>query len=53
MTIIYAFLASVLVLPSLLALWTRYLGPEVSFDVPTGEFSAASDSGTVEEAQDD
>jgi predicted RND superfamily exporter protein len=53
MTIIYAFLASVLVLPSLLVLWTRYLGPEVSFDRPTGEFPAASDSGTVEEAQDD
>jgi predicted RND superfamily exporter protein len=27
LTIIYAFLASVLVLPSLLVLWTRYLGP--------------------------
>jgi len=28
LTIIYAFLASVLVLPSLLVLWTRYFGPE-------------------------
>ena len=27
LTIVYAFLASVLVLPSLLVLWTRYLGP--------------------------
>ncbi|RBI60727.1 Patched family protein [halophilic archaeon] len=27
LTIIYSFLASVFVLPSLLALWTRYLGP--------------------------
>jgi predicted RND superfamily exporter protein len=28
MTIIYAFLAAVLVLPSLLVVWTRYAGPE-------------------------
>jgi predicted RND superfamily exporter protein len=28
LTIIYAFLASVLVLPSLLVIWTRYGGPE-------------------------
>jgi len=28
LTIIYAFLASVFVLPSLLTLWTRYLGPD-------------------------
>ncbi|UPV99742.1 MMPL family transporter [Halorussus gelatinilyticus] len=32
LTIIYAFLASVLVLPSLLALWTRYLGPDEATD---------------------
>jgi len=31
LTIIYAFLASVLVLPSLLVLWTRYLGPSRYF----------------------
>ena len=31
LTIIYAFLASVLVLPSLLVLWTRYLGPSEYF----------------------
>jgi len=30
LTIIYAFLASVFVLPSLLTLWTRYLGPSPS-----------------------
>ncbi|WP_115865672.1 MMPL family transporter [Halorussus litoreus] len=39
LTIIYAFLASVLVLPSLLVLWTRYLGP--------GEASAAEPSPAV------
>ena len=42
LTIIYAFLASVIVLPSLLVLWTRYFGPaDVSFkwreDSPTRE----------------
>jgi predicted RND superfamily exporter protein len=31
LTIVYAFLASVLVLPSLLVLWTRYLGPSEHF----------------------
>jgi predicted RND superfamily exporter protein len=31
LTIIYAFLASVLVLPSLLVLWTKYLGPAEYF----------------------
>ncbi|WP_244605515.1 MMPL family transporter [Halorussus marinus] len=30
LTIIYAFLASVFVLPSLLTLWARYLGPDLS-----------------------
>ena len=35
MTIIYAFLASVLVLPSMLVLWTKYLGPDASFDAQT------------------
>jgi len=32
LTIVYAFLASVFVLPSLLVLWTRYLGPADAFD---------------------
>jgi len=36
MTIVYAFLASVLVLPSLLVVWTDYLGPDVD-DADTGE----------------
>jgi len=31
-TIFYAFLASVFVLPSFLVLWTKYLGPEVAFE---------------------
>ena len=31
LTIIYAFLASVLVLPSMLVVWTRYLGPSGHF----------------------
>ena len=39
LTIVYAFLASVLVLPSLLVLWTRYLGP--------GEATAADPSSAV------
>nr|WP_259371241.1 MMPL family transporter [Natranaeroarchaeum aerophilus] len=33
MTIIYAFLGSVIVLPSLLVLWTRYIGPAEKLDV--------------------
>ncbi|WP_323174241.1 MMPL family transporter [Natrialba sp. PRR66] len=46
LTIIYAFLASVLVLPSLLVVWTRYLGPDVSFDAPSRSGGpAASDGG--------
>ena len=32
LTIIYAFLASVLVLPSLLVVWTKYLGPDWTSD---------------------
>ncbi|WP_089670304.1 efflux RND transporter permease subunit [Halobacterium jilantaiense] len=32
LTIIYAFLASVLVLPSLLVVWTKYLGPDWTAD---------------------
>ncbi|WP_249361450.1 MMPL family transporter [Haloterrigena sp. H1] len=46
LTIIYAFVASVLVLPTLLVLWTRYFGPDVPFESPaaTGA-SPASDGG--------
>ncbi|SEV86774.1 hypothetical protein SAMN04487945_0001, partial [Halobacterium jilantaiense] len=40
LTIIYAFLASVLVLPSLLVIWTRYLGPSV--DESTTNVDAAT-----------
>ncbi|WP_336326182.1 efflux RND transporter permease subunit [Halovenus sp. HT40] len=55
LTIIYAFLASVLILPSLLVLWTRYLGPsgyfpdegaESSDGPPAAEETTAADSGT-------
>ncbi|MFC7074275.1 MMPL family transporter [Halovenus rubra] len=55
LTIIYAFLASVLVLPSLLVLWTRYFGPNASFDTTTTEMSTtptASDGGQVEKSSD-
>jgi predicted RND superfamily exporter protein len=51
LTIIYAFLASVLVLPSLLVLWTRYLGPSEHFpgsetgtdDTPAGDPTTTPD----------
>ncbi|KAB7512581.1 MMPL family transporter [Halosegnis rubeus] len=48
MTILYAFLASVLVLPSLLAIWTRLVGPadvdrDVDDAVATGERVATRD----------
>ncbi|WP_455449503.1 MMPL family transporter [Natrinema thermotolerans] len=47
LTITYAFLASVVVLPSLLVVWTRYFGPDVSFDTAgaTGSAPTASDGG--------
>jgi predicted RND superfamily exporter protein len=50
LTIIYAFLASVLVLPSLLVLWTRYLGPSGYFPEDgdeTGEEAPATDETTT------
>jgi predicted RND superfamily exporter protein len=43
LTILYAFLGSVLVLPSLLAIWTRYLGPD---DVSATARSSAEGEGT-------
>ena len=49
LTIIYAFLASVLVLPSLLALWTRYLGPSGYFP----DDSASQPSGDGEQVAAD
>jgi len=45
-TIIYAFLASVLVLPSLLVLWTRYLGPSQHFPEPEAEESGGPEGRT-------
>ncbi|SFC56527.1 hydrophobe/amphiphile efflux-3 (HAE3) family protein [Halobiforma haloterrestris] len=55
LTITYAFLASVVVLPALLVFWTRYFGPDVSFDrrrsrEPT---TAASDGGLAIEGGDE
>jgi len=47
-SIAYAFLASVVVLPTFLLLWTRYLGPEASFEAPgrvAGTGSATTDAG--------
>ncbi|ADB61734.1 Patched family protein [Haloterrigena turkmenica DSM 5511] len=44
LTITYAFLASVIVLPSLLVLWTRYFGPDVSFDAPGSPAGTATAS---------
>ncbi|GAB3683620.1 hypothetical protein GCM10028857_11440 [Salinarchaeum chitinilyticum] len=47
-TIIYAFLGSVFVLPSFLVLWTKYLGPSEAFEentdeVGTGEVAPANE----------
>ena len=50
LTIIYAFLASLLVLPSLLVLWTRYLGPSEHFsDADTGEQQPTSEPTTTDD----
>jgi predicted RND superfamily exporter protein len=47
MTIIYAFLAAVLVLPSLLVVWTRYAGPEwAQASLSDGDESSADDGVT-------
>ncbi|SNZ05986.1 Predicted exporter protein, RND superfamily [Natronoarchaeum philippinense] len=43
MTIIYAFVASVVVLPSLLVVWTRYFGPAETLDA-SGEETPAADA---------
>ncbi|WP_135829520.1 MMPL family transporter [Halorussus halobius] len=56
LTIVYAFLASVLVLPSLLVLWTRYLGPgeaaavEPSPAVANGGSASATSDGSADAA---
>jgi predicted RND superfamily exporter protein len=46
LTIIYAFLASVLVLPSLLVVWTRWFGPD---DTPTQPDADADAVGVTED----
>jgi len=48
MTIIYAFLAAVLVLPSLLVVWTRYAGPEWAQASLAGEGASARPDGTAD-----
>jgi predicted RND superfamily exporter protein len=56
LTIIYAFLASVFVLPSMLVLWTRYFGPSGYFpgdDNPPGESHAESDEQPAVDAEGD
>ncbi len=52
LTITYAFLASVVVLPSLLVVWTRYFGPDVAFDADPEATAAAADGGEHAEAED-
>ncbi|MFB6162197.1 MAG: MMPL family transporter [Halococcoides sp.] len=49
LTIIYAFLASVLVLPSLLVVWTRYLGPGIE----AGGAADRDSAGDVADHEDD
>ncbi|WP_226479275.1 efflux RND transporter permease subunit [Natrinema amylolyticum] len=55
LTITYAFLASVVVLPTLLVLWTRYFGPDVSFDASGARTvtPTASDGGVEPDRGDD
>ncbi|TYL39122.1 Patched family protein [Natronococcus pandeyae] len=53
LTIIYAFLASVIVLPTLLVLWTRYFGPDVSFESSPTRAPAASDGGVPDDGASD
>ena len=50
-TIVYAWIASVIVLPTLLILWTRYAGPDVSLDAPDpgGPPPVAGDGGIEED----
>ncbi|WP_438267133.1 MMPL family transporter [Haladaptatus salinisoli] len=47
LTIIYSFLASVFVLPSLLALWTRYLGPGGAMTPESTDKSTTENVGTI------
>ncbi|MFT4945728.1 MAG: hypothetical protein ACI9K3_001679, partial [Halovenus sp.] len=55
LTIVYAFLASVLVLPSMLVLWTRYLGPSGYFpasETPDRAVAADGHGGDTENTED-
>ncbi len=54
LSIIYAFLGSVVVLPTLLALWTRFLGPKWARDqVADGEWGdgQSTEAGTTEDPE--
>ncbi|WP_306052489.1 efflux RND transporter permease subunit [Natronococcus wangiae] len=53
LTIVYAFLASVIVLPTLLVLWTRYFGPDVAFESRPAQTPTASDGGLPDEGGED
>ena len=52
LTIIYAFLASVLILPSLLVLWTKYLGPDGHFPEDPQDVGDSAADGTETPAPD-
>jgi len=54
LTIVYAFLASVLVLPSLLVVWTRFVGPDdvgLSSEDPPSDSAPPAAAATVEAAE--
>ncbi|SIS04495.1 MMPL family transporter [Natronorubrum thiooxidans] len=55
LTITYAFLASVIVLPAMLVFWTRYFGPDVSFAMSgaTTQAPTASDGGIEPDTADE
>lgn len=53
LTIIYAFLASVFVLPSLLIIWTRWFGPNNAFRSKWGGFERAVKSDETPSTDDD
>ncbi|MFC6728749.1 MMPL family transporter, partial [Natronoarchaeum mannanilyticum] len=49
MTIIYAFVASVIVLPSLLVVWTRYLGPSEALATSGGDPDDRDDAASIDD----
>jgi len=53
LTIIYAFLASVLVLPSLLVVWTKYAGPDWTSESFAGGSTTDADDGSGSDDGDD